>query len=54
MNLAMPALPSEVDIGAGLQDVCFVPMNGHSIASSVLRSGLFGQPRFPKTLNRQL
>ena len=24
------------------------------IASSVLRTGLFGQPRFPKTLNQQL
>ena len=24
------------------------------IASSVLRTGLFGQPRFPKTLNKQL
>ena len=28
--------------------------SGHSIASSVLRTGLFGQPRFPKTLNQQL
>src|SRR5882672_9463629 len=28
--------------------------SGHSIASSLLRSGLFGQPRFPKTLNKQL
>jgi len=25
MDLAMPALPSEVDIRADLQDVCFVP-----------------------------
>jgi hypothetical protein len=28
--------------------------SGHSIASSVLRTGLFGQPRFPKTLNKPL
>jgi hypothetical protein len=28
--------------------------SGHSIASSILRTGLFGQPRFPKTLNKQL
>ena len=26
----------------------------HSITSSALRTGLFGQPRFPKTLNQQL
>ena len=25
MDLAMSALPSEADIRAGLQDVCFVP-----------------------------
>ena len=28
--------------------------SGHLIASSVLRTGLFGQPRFPKTLNKLL
>jgi hypothetical protein len=26
MDLAMSALPSEADIRAGLQDVCFVPI----------------------------
>ena len=29
MDLAMPALPSEVDIRADLQDVCFVPTRRH-------------------------
>ena len=41
MDLAMPALPSEVDIRADLQDVCFVPQGDiiGAQAPSLLFSG---------------
>jgi len=35
MDLAMPALPSEVDIRADLQDVCFVHKATSSMPSAI-------------------
>jgi hypothetical protein len=34
MDLAMSALPSEANIRAGLQDVCFVAITGHFYSQS--------------------
>jgi hypothetical protein len=46
MDFAMPALPSEVDIRADLQDVCFVPkVTGRAYCSGIpaLRSPLLNR-----------
>ena len=56
-NFSEILVPSRyIDELSDLSDLCFSQLarSGHSIASSVLRTGLFGQPRFPKTLNQQL
>jgi len=36
MDLAMSALPSEADLRAGLQDVCFVPIGDIDCAVNLL------------------
>jgi hypothetical protein len=38
MDLAMSALPSEADIRAGLQDVCFVPLAEVAVAPYSIKS----------------
>ena len=51
----MAALGSFPDLDAPKREVRFaLPEAVIRSPSSVLRTGLFGQPRFPKTLNKQL